>query len=158
MVNADLGPMTISRPENWPVTLPEQQGQFVTIAPQAGITDSGVGYGVMLNGAPAPRGQRVSIDDLTGQLIQQLKQSNDLQQLSKPQPITVGGLEARSTLLRSPSPFPDANGQARPERDWLVTVQQNDGSLIYMIFVAPESDFSRLQPTFEAMLRSAQFK
>ena len=158
MVNADLGPMKILRPENWPVTLPEQQGQFVTIAPQAGITNSGVGYGVILNGAPAPRGQRMSIDDLTGQLIQQLKQSNDLEQVSKSQPITVGGLEGRSTLLRSPSPFPDANGQARPERDLLVTVLQNDGSLIYMIFVAPESDFSRLQPTFEAMLRSAQFK
>ena len=158
MVSADLGPMRILRPENWQVTLPEQQGQFVTIAPQAGITNSGVGYGVMLNGAPAPRGQRISIDDLTGQLIQQLKQSNELEQVSKPQPITVGGLEGRSTLLRSPSPFPDANGQARQERDLLVTVLQNDGSLIYMIFVAPESDFSRLQPTFEAMLRSAQFK
>lgn len=158
MVNADLGPMTILRPENWQVTLPEQQGQFVTIAPQAGITKSGVGYGVLLNGAPAPRGQRVSIDDLTGQVIQQLKQSNELEQLSKPKPITVGGFEGRSTLLRSSSPFPDANGQARPERDLLITIQQNDGSLIYMIFVAPESDFSRLQPAFEAMLRSVQFK
>ena len=157
MVNADLGPMRILRPENWPVTLPEQQGQSVTIAPQAGITNSGVGYGVILNGAPAPRGQRMSIDEMTGQLIQQLKQSNELEQVSRSQPITVGGLEGRSTLLRSPSPFPDANGQARPERDWLVTVQQTDGSLIYMIFVAPESDFSRLQPAFEAMLRSAQF-
>jgi hypothetical protein len=157
MVSADLGPMKINRPDNWPVTLPKQQGQFVTIAPQAGITDSGVGYGVLLNGAPAP-GQRMSLDQMTGQLIQQIQQSNQLEQVTKSQPITVGGLDGRATLLRSPSPFPDANGAAQQERDLLITVSLNDGSLIYMIFVAPESDFNRLRPTFEAMLRSVQFK
>jgi Zn-dependent protease with chaperone function len=158
MVNADLGPMKILHPENWPVTLPEQQGQFVTIAPQAGLSNGSVGYGVLLNGAPAPRGQRTSIDDMTAQLIQQLQQNNELQPTSKTQPITVGGFEGRSTFLRSPSPFTDVNGEARPERDWLVTVSMRDGSLIYMIFAAPEADFSRFQPTFDAMVRSAQFK
>ena len=158
MVSADLGPMKIQRPENWPVNLPAQRGQFVTIAPQAGITNSGAGYGVLLNGASAPQGQRMSIDDMTSQLIQQIQQSNELQQLGQSKPITVGGMEGRSTLLRSSSPFPDANGEAQPERDWLVTVQLQDGSVIYMIFVAPESHFSRLQPTYEAMLRSVQFK
>ena len=157
MVHADLGPMKIQHPENWPVTLPEQQGQFVTIAPHAGITKSGVGYGVLLNGTGAPS-QRMSIDEMTSQLIQQIQQSNQLEQLGRPQPITVNGIEGRSTFLRSPSPFPDRNGQALPERDWLVTVPRRDGSLIFMIFVAPESDFSRLQPTFEAMVNSAQFK
>jgi hypothetical protein len=158
MVNAELGPMKILRPENWPVTLPEQQGQFVTIAPQAAITNNGVGYGVLLNSAPAARGQRLSIDDVTSQLIQRLQQTNGVELLSKSQPIVVGGLEGRSTMLRSPSPFTDANGQEQQERDWLVTVQQNDGSIIFMIFVAPEPDFSRLKPTYDAMLKSAQFK
>ena len=158
MVNAELGPMRILHPENWPVTLPQQQGQFVTIAPQAGVTNGGVGYGVLLNGAPAARGQRLTIDAMTTQLIQQLQQNNGAEPLGKSQPITVGGLVGRSTMLRSPSPFTDANGQEQQERDWLVTVQQNDGSLIYMIFVAPESDFSRLKPTYDAMLKSAQFK
>jgi hypothetical protein len=158
MVNADLGPMKISRPDNWPVTLPEQQGQFVTIAPSAGVNNSGVGYGVLLNGAPAPRGQRMSIDEMTSALIQRIQENNQLEQTGQPQPITVAGIEGRSTYLRSSSPFPDANGAAQPERDWLVTVQLQDGSLIFMIFVSPESDFKRLQPTFEAMLRSVQFR
>lgn len=157
MVNADLGPMKINRPENWPVTMPKQQGQFVTIAPQAGISNGGVGYGVLLNGAPA-QGQRMSIDEMTSLVIQQIQQSNQVQQLGRSQPLTVGSFEGRSTLLRSTSPFPDANGASQQERDWLVTVQLSDGSLIYMIFVAPESDFTRLRPTFEAMLRSIQFK
>jgi len=63
-------------PENWAVTLPQQQGQFVTIAPEAGVTNNGVGYGVLLNGAPASRAQRMSIDDMTGQVIRRLQQSS----------------------------------------------------------------------------------
>jgi Zn-dependent protease with chaperone function len=158
MVAADLGPMKINRPENWPVAPPKQQGQFVTIAPQPAITSGGVGYGVLLNGAPAPSGQRLSIDDMTNQLIQQIGQSNELEQLSKPQSIAVAGVEGRSTFLQSPSPFPDAKGQGQKEKDWLVTVPRNDGSMIFMIFVAPQSDFARFQPTFEAMVKSVQLK
>ena len=68
MVAANLGPMKIHRPENWQLELPEQQGQFVTIAPRAGITNTGIGYGVLLNGAGAPS-ERMSIDDMTAALI-----------------------------------------------------------------------------------------
>jgi Zn-dependent protease with chaperone function len=158
MTAANLGPMKISRPDNWPVTLPEQKGQFVTIAHQAGVTNRGVGYGVLLNGAPGPEGQRVSIDDMTVQLIKQIQQSNELEQLGAPEPLTVGGLEGRATFLRSPSPFPDSNGQTQPERDWLVTVPIRDGSMVFMIFVAPQADFDRLQPTYQAMVKSVQFR
>jgi len=158
MVAADLGPMRINRPENWQVTMPRQQGQFVTIAPQAGVTNNGVGYGVMLNGAPAPQGQRMTIDQMTSALIQQIQQNNQLELVSQPQAITIGGVSGRATVLRSASPFPSANGQPQNERDVLVTVPMNDGSLIYMIFIAPESEFNRFQPTYTAMLKSAQFK
>src|SRR5262249_2348428 len=157
LVNAELGPMNINRPDNWTVTLPEQRGQFVTIAPQAAmIKGDGIGYGVLLNGPAGPQGQRMSIDDLTVALIQKHQEKNELEQLGKPQPITVGAIEGRSTFLRSPSPLPDANGQAQIEKDWLVTVPQSDGSVIFMIFLAPEADFSKFQPTFEAMVKSAQ--
>ena len=156
-VNDNLGPIKITHPENWTVTLPEQRGQFVTIAPAEGVASSGVGYGVLLNGAGS-QGQKVSIDDMTVALIQQIKETNEMEQLGKPEAITVGGKEGRSTFLRSPSPFPDANGQTQPERDWLVTVQQSDGSMIFMIFIAPQADFSTLQPTYEAMLKSVQFR
>lgn len=158
MVTADLGPMRISRPENWSVTFPEQQGQFVTIAPADGVNNSGVGYGVLLNAVPASRTGRANIDDMTSQLIQRIGQNNQLEQTGRSQAITVAGIEGRSTFLRSESPFPGSDGQSQFERDWLITIPMRDGSLIYMIFVAPESDFSRLQPTFETMLRSTQFR
>jgi len=92
------------------------------------------------------------------QLIQHIQQSNELEQLDKPQPITVGGIEGRSTFLRTPSPLPYANGQTKQERDWLVTVPQHDGSLIFMIFVPPQSEFDRFRPTCEAMLKSITFQ
>ena len=69
----------------------------------------------------------------------------------------MGGVEGRSTFLRSPSPFPDSNGQTQPERDWLVTVPMQDGSLIFMIFVAPQVDFDRVYPTYPAMVKTVQF-
>lgn len=157
MINADLGPLKIDRPENWKVTLPEQRGQFVTIGAEPAMTNRGLGYGVLLNGVPAPGG-RMSIDQITSQLIQKIQERNELEQLSKSEPITIGGIEGRSTFLQSPSPFPGTNGQSQKERDWLVTVQRKDGVIIFMIFLAPESDFAQFKPTFEAMLSSAQFK
>jgi hypothetical protein len=64
------------------VTLPEEKGQFVTIAHQAGVTNRGVGYGVLLNGASAPQGQApMSIDAMTAALIKRIQQSNELEQL-----------------------------------------------------------------------------
>ena len=157
MVSAKLGPMSIDRPANWTVSLPEQRGQFVTIAHELALTPHGVGYGVLLNGVAGPKGQRMSIDEMTVALIRQIQQKNELQVLSDPEAITVGGVEGRSTFLSSPSPLPDGNGGSQVERDWLVTIPRPDGSLIFMIFVAPETDFERFQQTYAAMVQSVQF-
>jgi hypothetical protein len=157
MLKADLGPVKIQYPDNWQVKMPEQRGEFVAIAPAAGVTHDGVGYGLLLNGV-APRGGGMSIDDVTSQLVQQIKQNNGLQVLSNAEPITVNGVQGRSTLLESTSPFLSATGQQQKENDWLVTLPQRDGSVIFMIFLAPQTDFSRLEPTYRAMLRSMQFK
>jgi len=158
MVTANLGPVTIQHPENWQVRMPEQQGQFVTIAPAEGITKNGVAYGVLLNGVAPQRGERPNIDDITAQLSQNMQQNNGLKPLGNAQAITVGKVQGRSVMFESASPLPGANGQPQPERDWLVAVPQRDGSAIFMIFVAPESEFARLQPTYEAMLASIQLR
>jgi len=158
-LSANLGPMTIAHPDNWQVIRPKQQGEFVTIAPQAGVTNAGVGYGVLLNGvAGAKGGQSPSIDERTVQIVRQMQQNNKLEPLGNPKPIAVGGLEGRYVLLRSDSPFQNAKGEPQTERDLLVAVPRPDGSLIYMIFIAPEADFARLQPTYESMRKSAQFR
>ena len=157
MVMTDLGPVKFERPENWQVMMPKQQGQDVTIAPQAGINSNGVGYGVVLNGIAPPNGERLSIDDATRQLVQYFQQNNGLKVVGDAQPITVGGVQGRSVNLQSTSPFPAANGQPEKERDWLVTVPMRDGGVIFMMFVAPQSEFGRFQPTYEVMLKSMRF-
>lgn len=155
--SSNLGPISISHPVNWQVTSPKQKGDFVTIAPEAGITGDSIGYGVLLNGIPPP-GQKASLDDMTKQLIEQIKQNIGLEPLGVPKRTTVAGSEGRITLMRSDSPFESAQGEPQTERDVLVTVLRADGSLIYMIFVAPETDFARFQPAYEAMLKSVQFR
>ena len=154
MVAANLGPIKMSHPQNWSVTMPQQQGDYVMIAPKEGITPNGVGYGVMINAANT-NGQQGSIDDFTAQLVQQLQQSNGVKPVSKAQPIGVAGVQGRSIMMESVSPFSSSNGE-QAERDWLVTVPQSQ-ALIFFVFVAPKSEFNRFQPTYEAMLKSVKF-
>ena len=154
---ADLGAVKIEYPENWRVIMPTQQGPSVSIAPQAAITGNTVGYGVVLNGVAPPKGKRISIDEVTRQLVQDLEQNEAMQQVDDAQAIIVGGIEGRSVTLHSISPFPSASGHSQKERDWLVTVPQHDGSVIFMVFMAPESQFERFQATYEEMLKSVQF-
>jgi hypothetical protein len=133
------------------------QIRFAQLAPKAGITPTGVGYGVLLNGAVPPKGERVSIDEVTRQVVENMQQNNGAQTTGNPQPISAAGVQGRSVSLQSTSPFPAASGQAQKERDWLVTLPRSDGSVIFMVFVAPESEFVRFQPTYEAMVKSVRF-
>lgn len=156
MVSDEIGPVKIEHPENWQVTMPKQKGQFVTIAPEAGVTSGGVGYGVVLNGIAPPNGESLTVDDATGLLVKNLQQSG-LKPGGDAKTVTVGGAQGRLVALQSTSPFPAANGQPQEERDLLVVIPQRDGSFIFMIFIAPQSEFHRFQPTYEAMLRSVKF-
>lgn len=157
MRTADLGPLKIEYPENWQVIMPKQRGQSVMIAPQAGVMENSVGYGVVLNGVMPPAGDGMTIEEVTRQLVRDMEQNEALRQVGEAQPITVGGIEGRSVTLHSVSPIPADSGHSQTERDWLVTVPQRDGSVIFMVFVAPQSHFERFQPTYEAMLKSVQF-
>ena len=155
MVATDLGPMKISRPENWSVTMPKQQGEYVMIAPTAGMAANGVGYGVMINAANTG-GQQMSLDDITAQLVQDMQKNNGVKSVSKAQPIAVNGVQGRSVMMQSVSPFPSANGE-QAERDWLVAFPQSNDTLVFFVFIAPQADFNRFQPTYEAMLKSVKF-
>lgn len=156
MVSEDLGPVRIARPENWQLIPPVQRGSDVMIAPRAGVSDNGIGYGVAINGVSA-QGQQMSVDRLTSELVSQWERSRGMQAVGSPQSIRVGNVTGRSVMLDSTSPFLDPEGQPQKERDWLVTLPQPDGSALYLVFVAPESQFSRFRPTFESMLRSVQY-
>jgi hypothetical protein len=156
MVTSQLGPMQIARPENWPVTMPQHHADYLTIAPQAGVTPNGVGYGVLI-GAAKTNGQPVSMDVITSELVQQLQRTDGLKPVSNAEVLDVNGVQGRSVMMQSTSPFPSANGQPQIERDWLAVVPQSKDLVLFFIFVAPQPEFGRFEPTYEAMLKSLRF-
>jgi Zn-dependent protease with chaperone function len=157
LVTADLGPVKMVRPENWGVIAPQQQGQSLIIAPRAGIVSNGIGYGVVINGVSS-QGKTANIDRMTAEIVRSFQSGGgDLQPVGKTTRIKVAGVRGRSVNMQSTSPFPDGKGQPQKERDRLVTIPRPDGSVIFLVFVAPESEFERLGPTFDKMLKSVQF-
>lgn len=150
----DAGAFSISYPSNWQASNDPNMG--VTIAPPGGAAQGAVAYGAVINGAQT---QSNSIDEATQQLIQGIQQSNPGMQVSgSARSVRVSGTEGRSVTLTGQSPI-QKNGQPVPERDWLVTVpSQQQGGILYAVFIAPESDFSKLQSTYNKMLKSWQVK
>ena len=99
-----------------------------------------------------------SLNDATMALIQNLEQTNPgLQVYDSPRKIQVGNAEALSTLLTGNSPVKYGD-HAVPERDWLVTTLRPEGGMLHVIFIAPEKEFHRLQPTYQKMMDSLQVK
>jgi Zn-dependent protease with chaperone function len=142
----------ISYPENWQVF--GDQSSSVTIAPKSGVSQNAVSYGVMIaNYQPEEAGE--SLDAATHELIASLRQSNpDLKQIGRAETLRIKAGTAKSSELIGGSPIKDAQGKALQERDWLVTVARKDGTVLYLIFIAPDKDFSAMRPTFEAMVRT----
>ncbi len=149
----DSQAFSIEYPSNWQA----QQGQDgILMAPAAGVSQAGIAYGAIINAAD-PQG--ASLEQTTQNIVNGLIQSNPgLQAIGSPQKIKVNGQASMSVDLKGNSPIQDSNGQPAPERDWFVDVQRPDGSVLYLVFVSPEKDFSRLRPTFQQMLRSLKVK
>ena len=147
----DHSAFQISYPDNWQVA--GDANSAVTIAPSAGVAQNAIAYGVIINGI-RPQYGRDSLDQATQDLLSSLQQSNPgLGVASNPQDIQLNGAPGKSVYLTGASPV-----QGQRERDWLVTVQRRDNSILYLVFIAPERDFGRLAPTFEQMLRSLRIK
>jgi Zn-dependent protease with chaperone function len=146
----------ISYPDNWQVF--GDQNSSVTIAPQSGVSNSAVAYGVLIN-IFQPEDSNVTLDQATHELLASLRQSNpDLRQIGHDENIRLNGVIAKSVDLIGTSPLKDPSGRAAQERDWLIAVRLRDGSLLYLVCIAPETDFESLRPTFERMLKSLRLR
>jgi hypothetical protein len=117
------------------------------------VSENAVAYGVMIS-SYQPEDPNANLDQNMRDLMNSLRQSNpDLRQIGNAESIRVNGVAGRSVDLIGVSPLQNQGGKGR-ERDWLIAMKRNDGSLIYLVFIAPDPDFARLRPTFEEMLRS----
>jgi beta-barrel assembly-enhancing protease len=147
--------VSIPYPSNWQV-FPDANGAGMTIAPPAAASQGSVAYGVVVNGIQSPGS--TSLDQATNDLVSALQQSNPgLRANGNITRIQVNGAEGRSIELIGRSPV-QQNGQALAERDWLVTVPQRQGGILYFVFIAPENVFGLLRPTYQRMLDSAQMR
>jgi len=147
---------SISYPDNWQVF--GDQNSAVTIAPQSGVLQNAVAYGVMIN-TYQPEDANASLDQATHELLASLRQSNpELRAIGHDENIRVNGIGGKSVDLVGNSPLRDQNGRASQERDWLVALIRQDGTLLYVVSIAPDKDFESLRPTFEQMLKSLRLK
>lgn len=150
---------TIGYPSDWKVFGDSQSA--VTIAPSNGVQRDERGQGSVAIGAIIDRfepEQGSSFDQAMHDLIGSLRQSNpDLREIGNDETIRVNGASGRSADLIGASPIRNS-GRSEKERDWLVAVQRQDGTLLYLVFIAPQSRFDQLRPTFEQMLRTLRVK
>ena len=146
---------TVSYPDNWHTF--GDQNSAVTIAPSNGVTENAVAYGVMIS-TYQPEDPNSSLDQDTHDLLASLRQSNpDLRQIGNDENIKINGVSGKSIDLVGNSPVQE-NGRPARERDWLVTLNRRDGSLLYLVFIAPDNDFNSIRPTFEQVLKSLRLK
>jgi hypothetical protein len=146
----------ISYPDNWQVY--GDQNSSVTIAPPSGVSANAIANGVMIN-TYTPEESDTSLDTATHELLNSLRQSNaELRAIGNDEDIRINGVAGKSLDLIGSSPIQDQQGKAIKERDWLVTVKRSDGSLLYLVFISPDKDFSAMRPEFEKMLKSLQLK
>ena len=156
MVNLQVDKLTMQYPDNWKKY---GKGNHATVAPDGGIVDSGKGQAELACGLSAsvvriegklPAGAD-PLQAATQKLIQSMQQENEgLVTLRESREVTLNGVRGLSTYLKNDSPV---GGQ---ETDWLITVMRPEG-LVYFVAVAPQQQFNRFQPTFEAILNSVQF-
>lgn len=155
MQNYSNNVLSLRYPDNWRVA---NQGDSFTLAPDGGIApnngNAALAYGVIMavfepqdnNGRTAVR-----LEDATDELIAGLQRSNTNMRVTRERgSIRIGGAQGMSTTLSNESPI---GGR---ETDWLVTVQRPEG-LVYLVFVAPEREYSTYQRAFEDIVSSIRF-
>ncbi|MDA1312807.1 MAG: M48 family metallopeptidase [Acidobacteria bacterium] len=132
-----------------------QSSSTLTIAPESGIVrtrggSGGIGYGAVVS-YYQPR-YRKDLLNATWELLQQLQEINpNLRAAVQPRQVTVAGSEGLIVGLTGPSPYGGS------EKDMLLTVSRPQG-VFYMLFIAPENQYGRLQSTFDRMAGSIRFR
>ena len=135
----------ISYPGNWKGVA---SGPSALIAPPGGVSaQDSVGYGMLSGRFQPPQMGEIAAE--ADQLVAQLKQQNPQLQPGAGADVTVNQVRGRALQMTNTGA---AGGGA--EHDWLVALPETAGTLRYVVFVAPEADFSALRPTFERMLRT----
>ena len=139
-------------PENW---REYGQGSAMTIAPDAGIINGALAYGMMISTfEPDYHGQGgISLEEATDDLLNELRRTNaDMRITRSHERINVGGRAGYLTEASNQSP---TGGR---ETDWIVTTLSPNGDVYYFVGVAPQNEFNRYNNAFEDIIDSVRFR
>lgn len=148
------GGLQFPYPEGWEQISSDQSS--VTIAPKEAVIQgqngqTALGYAIVAGSAQPPNGQ-VDLNRDTQAFVQNLVQSNQgSRATSSPAQITIGGSRGLVTQVQGISPY-----QGQKENIVVITVDRQT-SMHYFIFVAPESDYQRLEPVYQKVTQSIRF-
>ncbi len=146
----------VAYPENWQISQ-AQQGEAVTIAPSYGQVQlpngqGALGYGSMFNVREGNQNQR--LEEIASALEQEVIRSNPgLEITEQPMRITVDGRRAVLYMLAGPGPYQNVK-----EIVIMAVIERNANQVVTAIFVAPERDYNRFEPTFKNMLRAVKVR
>jgi len=143
---------SLNYPQGWQA---EGSGSDVTLAPRDGVVSKNgstqVGFGALISTFRTKQG-RATLQAATDDLVAQIRKENpSATQAGASESVRVGGLNGLLTTIRGESPF------GGMEADALVTVLR-PGGLFYMVWIAPEKDAARVEPSFRQMLNSVKFQ
>ncbi|HEY0872515.1 MAG TPA: M48 family metallopeptidase [Vicinamibacterales bacterium] len=141
----------IGVPSNWREMASENS---VTFAPEGGY--GGVnGQSVFTHGVQAGivRNETHSLEDATQELVAAFARSNP--QLARAGNTSRGTLGGRTALRTQLANISDATGER--ERIMLYTTQLREGTLFYMLGVAPEGEWGTYQPVINRVASSIRF-
>ncbi len=137
----------ISVPDNWREL---QSGSSVTFAPDGAYDSQGqFTHGIL---AGVAQTQSRDLQQATQEYINGLAQGN--QNLRQQSQFQRGTVDRRDAIAVTFSNINEVSRQS--ERVSVYTTLLRDGTLFYMIAVAPENDFRNYQNTFQQVLRSLQ--
>jgi len=141
----------VSVPSNWR----ELAGNnSVTFAPDGGYGGTD-GQSVFTHGAElgVARNESHDLQTATDELLQSISRANPrLQRGSGTDRLNVGGHQGLRMEISNQN---EVTG--RPERGQLYTALLNDGTLFYMIGVAPENEYGTYDDVFARIVKSLQF-
>jgi beta-barrel assembly-enhancing protease len=143
---------SLQYPDNWQASESSKGG--TTITPSGGVSagkngETAVHYGVLIDSFRPE--QSAGLAAATSQLIRSMQQGNPgMQAVTAVDDIQVGDRAARSVEFVNQGAAPGGDD----ERDWLVTLAAGNGSVRYLVFVAPDRDFKALRKTYQQMLDS----
>ncbi|MCW5966016.1 MAG: M48 family metalloprotease [Bryobacterales bacterium] len=145
-----------THPDNWQVSR-AQQGEAVTIAPSYGqvqLPNGGgaLGYGAMFDLRASNGTGR--LEETAAAIAQEVVRNNPgLQTTEEPMRIMVDGKRAMLYMLSGPGPYQNVT-----EIVVMAVIERSANDVVTAIFVAPERDYNRFEPTFKNMLRTVKVR